>query len=77
MKRWRARRRGGADLFDDAIEDPASAHELHDSDKVDLVGAVEGAVQLGGGLLPISLYISGEFIYVQLCGSQYSSSTLL
>jgi hypothetical protein len=55
----------------------ASAHELHDSDEVDLVGAVEGAVQLGGGLLPIRLYISGEFIYVQLPGSQYSSSTLL
>ncbi len=34
----------GANLFDDAVEELATAHELHD--KGNLVGAVEDIVQL-------------------------------
>ncbi len=37
-------RRSGADLLDDAVEELAAAHELHDEGN--LVGAVEDIVQL-------------------------------
>ncbi len=62
----------GGDRFDDAIEELASAHELHD--EVDDVGLVTA---WGGGLRPILL--SGEFIlliFVQRFGSQHSSHLL-